>query len=300
MSAARGAAPALAAAALAAVLAGAGAGAALAASSSPAASPDTGRVASAEDTIAAEEVVEEGMEPVRASDLKDGVYQVEVDSSSSMFKVVACELTVEDGEMTAVMTMSGSGYLYLYLGTAEEAAEAPADELVEAGEGEDGAVTFTVPVEALDDGIDCAAFSKRREQWYARTLVFRADSLPDEAFVEGRGATVADLGLEDGEYTVEVALEGGSGRASVTSPARLVVEDGEATATVEWSSSNYDCMVVGDETLLPVNDGGNSTFEVPVAAFDRRLAVQAETTAMSTPHLIDYTLEFSSSSVEKA
>lgn len=262
--------------------------------------PTTDKVASAEDTVEAVDVVEEGMEPVEASALVDGTYEVTVDSSSSMFKIVSCELTVADGQMSATMTMSGTGYLYLYLGTAEEAAAAAEADLISFEEDAEGAHTFTVPVAALDEGIDCAAFSKRKEQWYDRTLVFRADSLPDEAFAEGALATVESLGLEDGTYTVEVALSGGSGRASVTSPAQLVVKDGKATATVEWSSKNYDYMVVDGAEYLPVNDEGNSTFEIPVASFDRALAVQADTTAMSTPHLIDYTLTFDSSTIEKA
>lgn len=294
----RGSAAALASLVVAASLAGLPAATALAQGSEGGA-PDTSKVASAEDTIAAEDVVEEGMVPIAADQLKDGSYQVQMDSSSSMFKVSSCELTVKDGKMQAVLTMDGSSYLYLYMGTAEQAAQAPEADLIEAVAGEGGKTTsFTVPVEALDEGVDCAAFSKRREQWYSRTLVFRSDSLPAEAFADS--VTAESLGLADGEYTAEVSLEGGSGRASVASPAKLKVEGGQAVATVEWSSSNYDCMVVGGETLLPVNSDGNSTFEVTVAAFDRKLAVQAETTAMSTPHMIDYTLEFSSASIEKA
>ena len=91
-----------------------------------------------------------------------------------------------------------------------------------------------MPVEALDKGIDCAAYSKRKEMWYDRTLVFCASSLPQEAFVEGTMTTVADLGLSDGRYEVAVTLEGGSGRASVDSPAQLTVKEGQATATIVW------------------------------------------------------------------
>lgn len=96
-----------------------------------------------------------------------------------------------------------------------------------------------------------------------------------------------------GEYDIEVALSGGSGRAGIQSPTKLVVNaDGTMTLTVVWSSSNYDKMVVGGVEYLPVNNGGNSTFEIPVATIDEDLAVQAETTAMSTPHMIDYTISF--------
>lgn len=271
-----------------------GAGAALAADK-----PATDKVASAADTIEAVEVVEKDMVPVEGSALKDGTYDVKVDSSSSMFSVESCKLTVKDGVMSATMTMGGKGYLYVYLGTAEEAAKADAADLISYEEDADGAHTFTVPVEALDKGIDCAAFSKKKEQWYDRTLVFRADSLPADAFTDEANVTASSLGLKDGAYTAEVSLEGGSGRASVTSPAKLTVKGGKVTATVEWGSANYDYMVVGGEKYLPTNKDGNSTFQIPVAAFDRKLAVQADTTAMSTPHLIDYTLEFDSSSIKK-
>ena len=48
---------------------------------------------------------------------------------------------------------------------------------------------------------------------------------------------VSELNLADGEYTVEVTMEGGSGRASVQSPTELSVENGQAEAKIVWSSS---------------------------------------------------------------
>ena len=110
----------------------------------------------------------------------------------------------------------------------------------------------------------------------------------------------AVLTLENGEYTVEVELGGGSGRAQVTSPAELFVEDGQAYARIEWSSSHYDYMKVEDEQYLPVNEEGNSVFEIPVTAFDEPMEVTADTTAMSRPHEVEYTLTFASASIEPA
>ena len=258
------------------------------------------KVAGAADMAAPVELDLEGLTPLGPEALREGVYAVDVDCSSSMFKIVSCLLTVGEGGMTAVMTMSGTAYLYLYMGTGEEAAAASESDYIPFGEDADGAHTFTVPVEALDAPIACAAFSKNKEMWYDRTLVFRSDSLPLDAFGEGQLVTAADLGLADGEYTVEVALEGGSGRASVTSPARLTVTGGEATAVIEWSSSNYDYMKVDDVKYEPVNLEGNSVFEIPVAGFDFRLPVLADTTAMSTPHEIEYTLRFDAGSLQSA
>ncbi|MGN0692316.1 MAG: hypothetical protein ACI4K7_08215, partial [Oscillospiraceae bacterium] len=164
-------------------------------------------------------------------------------------------------------------------------------------ETDSGEHVFTVPVEALDMPIDCAAFSKNKEKWYDRTLIFRSNSLPDSAYADGVLVTAETLGLADGEYTVEVALEGGSGRASVSSPARLTVENGQAYAEIVWSSSGYDYMVVGGERYDMTNTEGNSTFVIPVTRFDGKMTVSADTTAMSVPHEIEYTLYFDSSTV---
>lgn len=100
------------------------------------------------------------------------------------------------------------------------------------------------------------------------------------------------LGFQDGTYQMEVELLGGSGRASVTSPAKVEIKDGKAVATLEWSSPNYDYMVVDGEKYLPVNTEGNSVFQIPVEAFDQDIVVIADTVAMSTPHEIEYTLNF--------
>lgn len=256
-------------------------------------------VAATEETAEQQSVGTEGMIPVLASELRDGVYQIQVDSSSSMFRIEACELTVNDGSMTADMKMGGTGYLKLYMGTGEEAAKAPEEKMIPFEEAADGSHHFTVPVEALDKELDCAAFSKKKEKWYDRVLVFRADSLPADALTDAAQVTAESLGLADGCYTVEVSMEGGSGRVSVESPAKLVVKDQKAVAEVVWSSPNYDYMKVGEEKFLPVNQGGEtSVFEIPVTVFDRKMAVAADTTAMSTPHEIEYTLLFDSSSIK--
>ena len=127
------------------------------------------------------DAVKDGMEPVSADALKDGVYEVRVDSSSGMFRVTECELTVQDGAMSAVMTMSGTGYLKLYMGTGAEAEQASEADFIPFVENADGKHTFKVPVEALDKEINCSAFSRKKETWYDRVLVFCSGSLPAEA-----------------------------------------------------------------------------------------------------------------------
>ncbi|MBR3195568.1 MAG: hypothetical protein IKF50_02585 [Clostridia bacterium] len=260
------------------------------------------QVATAEEMTEVVDVVEEGMVPVYPDELVDGTYDVEMASSSSMFKADHVQLVVENGQMYAVLYMTSKAYLYMFPGTAEEAAAADEKDYIPLVEQDEETGTFTLPVEALDAGIPAAAFSKRKEKWYDRTLLFRADSLPDTAFVGSRtrGTKPEDLGLEDGTYSVDVLLEGGSGRASVASPAQLTVKDGVYTARIEWSSDKYDFMVVNGTQYDPVNTEGNSVFEIPVTVFDWNMAVQADTTAMSQPHLIDYTLFFDSGSITPA
>jgi hypothetical protein len=85
---------------------------------------DEKKVADASDMTEVENVVSEDMSPVFAKELKNGTYDITVDSSSSMFRIESCELTVEDGFMNATMTMGGTGYLYVFMGTGEEAAAA--------------------------------------------------------------------------------------------------------------------------------------------------------------------------------
>jgi iron complex transport system substrate-binding protein len=98
--------------------------------------------------------------------------------------------------------------------------------------------------------------------------------------------------ISDGEYTASVSRMGGSGRASIDSPCKVIVDNGKAYADIVWSSPNYDYMIVGGETYYPVNSEGNSEFLIPIE-LDKDMEIQADTTAMSTPHLIDYTLRIS-------
>lgn len=103
-------------------------------------------------------------------------------------------------------------------------------------------------------------------------------------------------GLRDGQYAVKVTLEGGSGRAGVDSPAKLVVKDGRATATLVWSSPYYEWMRVDGVRYDPVQAEGNATFVVPVT-LDTALSISAQTSAMSAPHEVMYTLYLDSSTL---
>lgn len=115
--------------------------------------------------------------------------------------------------------------------------------------------------------------------------------------VLGATAAVYAAAPADGTYQVAVTLQGGTGRTSVKSPCALTVSGGQMTAKVVWSSTNFTWMKVGGVTYNNENSGGNSTFTIPVSALDTPIDISAETTAMGTPHVIDYTLTFSSSGV---
>ena len=255
-------------------------------------------VADASQMTTVEDVVEDGMVPIAGEVLLDGDYTVAADCSSSMFRIVEAVLHASDGKLSATITMSGTSYLYVYPGTAAEAAAAEESAWVGYTEDSEGRYCFTIPVEALDAGISCAAYSRNKDLWYDRTLLFRADSLPTEAFREGFFVTAESLGLADGDYLVDVSLSGGSGKAKLASPAALHVENGICTATLVWGSRNYDYMRLGETKILPLPDRETSTFEIPVEIFDRNMAVIADTVAMSEPHEIEYRLLFSSASLQ--
>lgn len=132
------------------------------------------------------------------------------------------------------------------------------------------------------------------------TAVLGAFSLRDATVIQAAETAVTEavtLDKEDGEYSVGADLFGGSGKSAVSSPALMIVKDGKAYVQLEWSSSNYDYMIVGDTKYLPLNEEGNSVFEIPILAFDEEMTAIADTTAMGTPHEITYSLIFYSESI---
>lgn len=230
--------------------------------------------------------------------LTDGVYTAEFDTDSSMFHAnEACDgkgtLTVENGQMTFHVSLASTHIVNLYLGKASDAADHEADWLqpttdtVTYSDGTSEEVYgFDIPVTAVDTDFDLAILGTKGK-WYDHVVSVR------NAVQQAGTAAPAD-----GTYTCDVTLEGGSGRAAVDSPAALTVADGKMTATIVWSSPNYDYMIVDGEKYLPTNTEGNSTFEIPVSALDTALDVTADTVAMSTPHEIEYTLTFDSASLK--
>lgn len=106
------------------------------------------------------------------------------------------------------------------------------------------------------------------------------------------------MNLEDGEYSIQVDLEGGSGKAGISSPTLFEIRNGLAYAKLQWSSPNYDYMIVNGKKYLPINEEGmNSVFEIPVTAMDEPVSVIADTIAMGSPREVEYTLLFYSDSI---
>ncbi len=219
----------------------------------------TERQAKAERSIRDRKVGRYGMVPIYGRDIADGTYAVEVESTSVFFKIIEAELTVRGDEMTANITIGSRSYLYVYMGTAEQAGNTPEGDWIPGDEGQRFTV-FTIPVPALNAPFECAAYSRNRQTWYDRQLLIDASALPEDALAfelpdyelvekaiiafapDGEAALDDDeaeaarpaplepvsLPRSDGEYSIEVNLAGGSGRANVSSPTLLIVREGKA------------------------------------------------------------------------
>lgn len=89
---------------------------------------------------------------------------------------------------------------------------------------------------------------------------------------------------------VDITFEGGSGKAHVESPVSVATTPEGMFATLVWSSEKYDYVIVDGNKYLNENPGGKSTFTVPVKSLEEPLQLIGDTTAMSTPHEIEYTI----------
>ena len=221
-------------------------------------------MAPTESTEAAVETA--GTETAQAeAQLPDGVYTAEFSTDSSMFHVSeACDgkgtLTVKDGVMTIHISLGSKKILNLYPGLAEDAAKEgavllePTTDTVTYSDGMTEEVYgFDVPVPAIGEEFDLALIGTKGK-WYDHKVVV-SDPVAEDS--EGTAGAFDLSTVEDGSYTIELTMEGGSGRASIQSPAQLAITDGAATATLEWSSPNYDYMLVNGEKYLPVNTEGD-------------------------------------------
>ena len=221
-----------------------------------------------------------------------GKYAIkEVTSSSPMFRVVSCELISANGEMYADITLNGTGYDYLYAGTADAAGKAKQEEWSCYKENALGRYVYRVKVTSVDKGIAIAAHSKKNNKWYDRTLTFNTI-----------GMTKA-VEAEDGTYKANVTSS--SSMFKVTDCV-LTSKNGKMTAKVTLSGTGYDYLYAGTSAKAAadsanwvkfVEENGKYTYIIPVDALDAEIPVAAH--SKKNNKWYDRTLVFSSTGVKK-
>lgn len=249
--------------------------------------------------------------------IADGTYVATFTTDNSMFHVNEANkdlgiLTVADGKMTIHVSLQSKKIVNLYPGLADDAKKdgaellEPTIDTVTYSDGyTDEVYGFDVPVPALDQEFDVALLGSKGT-WYDHKVIVTNPVEGDDiqAVINGTSESSseadasASADVADGEHTIEVALEGGSGKATVESPTTIRKNGDEYTAVITWSSPHYDYMIVDGQRYEPVNTDGNSVFEIPVASLDTPLNVIADTTAMSEPHEIEYTLTFDAATIK--
>ena len=184
----------------------------------------------------------------------DGLYTIAVTSSTKMFKVVDCALRVEDGQMTAVLTLSGTGYGYVYAGTSAEADAAPQEAWAPYVPNWDGKYTYEIKIPALDADVSVCGFSIKYQKWYDRTLVFNSATLSPRL-------NVAPDGVYDGVLHSDGALDGLG--------CVLTARNGEMR--VELSGDVQALRIGGAEYAAE-----NGKLSFPLASLDLRTAVEVQ------------------------
>lgn len=277
----------------------------------------------------------------------DGIYSTSAVTGAAMFKVVGTKLTVKNGKMTALITLSGIGYDYLYMGTGADAAN-HTDQWIKYkgtatytldGETKTGR-TYEIPVAALDKPITVASHSESHKKWYDRTITFSSKDLKkigdvstggngnsgstDNGTTGGNGSTNGSNNttgntttkvdtkpdteskyesdtsgstkavnsktkLKDGVYKPDkFSWSGGSGRVNITCD-KVTIKNGQALATIVFSSSAYQYVKANGKKYLPTHTGGKSIFVIPVE-LNKNNSIIGMTTKMSTAHEITYSI----------
>ena len=189
-------------------------------------------------------------------------------------------LSVSGGNMNLRVRLSGSGIVAVFLGSAEDALRAekkgksavirPESEKVAYPDGLSESVSvFTIPVKKIGEEFEISILGKKGI-WYSHS------------------ACVSDpVG-----GSVPVRISGGTGRAFVENPAAVVLRGAVPFLRVAYSSPNYESAKSGGKTYKNENPSGNSVFLIPIAEYPSPLEFSAVTTAMGTPHEIEYRIEF--------
>ena len=260
-----------------------------------------------------------------SGEIKDGYYQVTTECSASMFKIIDAKLKVVNGKMTAELTLSGTGYDYLYAGTKEQAAKDKAN-WAPFTKNAEGKYVYTVPVSALDEPLNFASHSKKNDEWYDRVVTFLSAGLkkigdvdptdptdpttptdptepttptdpttptsPSEPDTSGSTSAVnSNTTLKDGEYKPDgFTFSGGSGRVKIVCD-KVIVKGGKAYAVIRFvstsgSQTEYKYVKASGGVFYPTSDG---KFTVPVA-LNANNRILGMTSKMSAAHEIEYSI----------
>lgn len=215
-------------------------------------------------------------------ELIDGAsYKVTAETGADMFKVVDCTLvSTKDKGMEAVITLSRQGYDYLYMGRAEEAAEADKNSWIPFNE-VNGKYTYTIPVKALNTGIEVASHSKNNNKWYDRTITFKSEGMQFQGLKEGTYEYVKDATNQ--VYTVTTD----PGMFSVTEATLSKIAEG-MKVKVTLKGTGYDALYLGSKEDAKKDDGKNwitpcetkgegenqqYVFEIPVSALNTSIPI---------------------------
>ena len=215
-------------------------------------------------------------------ELIDGAsYKVTAETGADMFKVVDCILvSTKDKGMEAVITLSRQGYDYLYMGRAEEAAKADKNNWIPFNE-VNGKYTYTIPVKALNTGIEVASHSKNNNKWYDRTITFKSEGMQFQGLKEGTYEYVKDATNQ--VYTVTTD----PGMFSVTEATLSKTAEG-MKVKVTLKGTGYDALYLGSKEDAKKDDGKNwitpcetkgegenqqYAFEIPVSALNTSIPI---------------------------
>lgn len=220
--------------------------------------------------------------PLMGWQLKDGSYDGAVKGTKAFGDCDDCQITVSSGSIQVRFDLGDPGITQIYQGDAASAEADPGSVI----QGPGG--VFTINIDALNWKQDVAVY--KNGKWEDCSVSFGVSGLKRSDMVSGN--------IKDGRYKVDVSLEGGSGRAHLSSPAVITARKGRLTARIKWSSEYYQYVQIGGVQFKKINKNGKSRMDIPVT-LDQDIVIQALTTAMSTPHIIDYTIRFDSSSMKK-
>ena len=198
-------------------------------------------------------LVEEPKEPVIPS---DGVYTVDAETNAAMFKIVSAQLTVKDGKMTALITLSGTGYDYLYSGTSDEAIVADVTtwiasvgnvEYDNAGTTKTGA-QFVIPVYSLNQDLSFASRSAQNGTWFDRNISFASASLEEVEAPEttwqdgsytGTGRVTPENNYPSEEYDVDVTVKIEEGKIVDVKYAEEFTYDNGNFSYMTWAMNGH-------------------------------------------------------------